>query len=236
MIKRFSILILLIFYLLFSAGADVVLAGATDELLIKSVASNNLNMVKTAIANGANVNTYDAYKQTPLGIAILNKNIDIIKYLISVGANVNLNSISSMSIETPPIGLAVIGKNSEIMKILLEAGADVNSVNKRGDTPLILSFLDPIDMGTVKILLECKADINKANNYDMTPLMVIANDRGNRLNNNVEKRIAIAKAFLQYGADPNRTNNNMETALDLAKSNKFVDMINLLSPVTDIKK
>lgn len=58
-----------------------------DNLLLRACEVNNLDCVKYAIKNGANVNFANNFKQSPLMFACLNANVEMIKALEEKGAD-----------------------------------------------------------------------------------------------------------------------------------------------------
>lgn len=60
-----------------------------NELLLNSAKNNDLNGVKKALANGANINYQDINGNTALIYASANGHTNIVKYLVDNNANIN---------------------------------------------------------------------------------------------------------------------------------------------------
>jgi hypothetical protein len=93
--------------------------------------NNRMDIAKSLLEDGANVNEKNRVGNTPLHLAIINDSPDMVSLLLEYGANVNEKNNSGNT----PLHLAK-GKGAEIAKLLLEKGADINSTNSNGRTPL----------------------------------------------------------------------------------------------------
>jgi len=256
-----SILICLILSVI---GISSAFANSMDEMLLAGAKNIDLDMVKTAIANGANVNYVKeehSFLYTAMGYAIGcdasindNKREDIVTYLIACGADVNLrfSDVGSCEIIETPLTEAVKKKNIKIIKSLIQAGADVNSpsycrepflyVEENGNTPLLWAIdrrrliSNRPSLEIVKILIENNADVNQANKKGVTPLMCIANSDNFPYDANEERdiNIPIARELLKAGADPTKLDNESKTAFQIAVDHRFKEMIYLLMPKKDV--
>src|SRR5690349_16072630 len=92
-----------------------------NELLIKYINSKKCKVedLETLISKGANVNSEDSSKNTPLWIAADSGKLGIVKYLISKGSNVN-HQITKDSILSK---LIKKGCDSEMIEVFVSNGA-----------------------------------------------------------------------------------------------------------------
>jgi len=104
--------------------------------LLNAVNHGNLELVRTLLQNGADVNQVDNYGDTPLIIASNRGYLDIVNVLIQKNANVNYTNIRCGS--TALFWAVHMGK-SDIVNVLIQNGAKVNQADIRGDTPLLLA-------------------------------------------------------------------------------------------------
>ena len=146
---------------LIDAGADAYAEdssgnSAIDVFLMHMVEKNDMDAVKFAIENGANVNVYIVFHGFPLQAC---RSTEFAKFLIEHGADVNAKDDAG---NTP---LHECYK-AEVAKVLIEHGADVNAKNKSGDTPL--QKCDNAEIA--KLLIDAGADVNAKNNDGKTPL------------------------------------------------------------------
>jgi len=103
--------------------------------LIKSSSDGHLEVVKSLIDKGADVNVKDSGDWTALIWSSAYEHLDIVKYLIGKGADVNAkdNGGYTALMESSSNG------HLEVVKYLIEQGADVNAENKYGWTALMKS-------------------------------------------------------------------------------------------------
>lgn len=208
-------------------------AGAMDDLLIKSVRSDNIAMVKTAIANGGDVNYLPhTYAETALSIAVWNNNPAMIQLLIDNGANVNLLSKSG-NMERTPLSFAISKNNLKLVQQLVNSGADVNFAGKGDSYPLTQAINTYCNYQIVSYLVSKNANVNLERD-GFTPLMAAADySYGWSGLNYKQNKLLTAKLLLKSGADPTARNyQNNKTALQYAIDSNFVEMINLLLPIS----
>ena len=161
--------------------AAVLLVGCgnpeADKALFKAIRNGKIEMVKEAIANGANVNTFNINIISPLHYAVSSSHNDIVKLLISKGADVNFmadvsrNRRSSHSRGLSPLIVAIKVHNVEGVRMLLANDADINAKdgNTNGESPLFYS-LNNGNIEITKMLIDEGADFNMRNNKNLTPL------------------------------------------------------------------
>lgn len=133
--------------------------------------------------------------------AIAQKDLSAVKKLIAEGADVN--SVTSRTsplkngyarlVSLPSVNLALNVGSSDIALYLLEHGADADLTDggDHGDSPLSLAVrADNVEV--VQALIKKGADVNRETwNIHLTPLAVT-------------RSVAVAKALLDAGADPNQ--------------------------------
>ncbi len=105
--------------------------------LAKAAHEGDMEMIRFLVENGADINGFSAYNETPLIYAIGNGQQEAAKFLVEAGADVNVSSAFGA---TPFIG-AVSSGDIELATLMLAKGADVNrrylelnSNAARGDT------------------------------------------------------------------------------------------------------
>ena len=114
-----------------------------NEQLHRAVAVGDLNKIKLALSQGANVNSVWKFRSdkierpTPLIRAIINSNIDIIRFLLDNGAHSNhaikwdsIEDIPDRLLDEIPLSIAVRGGHPEIVRLLLDYGAEFITNNK----------------------------------------------------------------------------------------------------------
>ncbi len=230
---------------LFGIGCPSVSASAADDLLLTGIVKNDMEIIKKAIAGGADINNAKKDQYTPLGVAVKSRNADVVEYLLKNKANPNIQMNPWLNYYTMPLIIAVENDDYKTVQLLLDAGANVNTAiaykpddgsgsnTDKGNTPLILAIqkegADSPSLQIAKLLISYKADVNQANANGYTPLMAAADYKWG---NTYKTRVSIANALLKAGADPSRKNTNGKTALQFATDTDFKEMIKLLSSVS----
>lgn len=121
--------------------------------LILAYRENKLELVKSLIIYGADVNCRDNYGYTPLHISALYKKSIYLNYF-------NKNEELSNKIKY----------HNGIVELLISNGANVNSTNDNGDSPLHLASSHPGYIEVINILIKHGADINAINISGINPL------------------------------------------------------------------
>jgi ankyrin repeat protein len=161
--------------LLTTTIAAVLLVGCgnpeADKALFKAIRNGKIEMVKEAIANGANVNTFNINIISPLHYAVSSSQNGIVDLLISKGADVNFMADVGGNRGFSPLIVAIRVDNVEGVRILLANGADINAKdgNTNGESPLFYS-LNSGNIEITKMLIDEGADFNMRNNKNLTPL------------------------------------------------------------------
>ena len=105
-----------------------------NKLLINCIIDdNNVERVKLLLKHGANVNTNDLSRKTPLMWACYKGNIKLIKILLKCGANPNFED------EMGRTALMITSYNHTLrlpIILLINAGADINIKDEDGKTAL----------------------------------------------------------------------------------------------------
>lgn len=102
--------------------------GRTKTPLHWAARNGHVEVVRTLIANGADVNAQDVFGRTPLHLAVGHP--PVVGLLIEAGANVDARDF----ISNTPLHRAV--PNLEVVDALISAGANVQARNTSGNTPL----------------------------------------------------------------------------------------------------
>ena len=201
---------------LLSAGANPN-AAQTNGLSPLTIAARtgNLDIVKALLAHGARVNAaIPSTGQTALMWAAAEGHRDVMQELIKAGADVRAPS----TIGFTPLLFATRNGDIEAAKILIAAGADVNEPGSDGTHSLPLAVVSGHD-AFARFLLELGADVNSTM-YGVTALHAAVSsvdqwlrdwlrERGASVNTRStsglapDRRLAMMKALLAQGADPN---------------------------------
>ena len=116
-----------------------------------------------------------------------------------------------------PLLLAAYYGHLEVVQYLLAAGADIDAKDSTGNTALMgVCFKGYEDIA--EVLVESGANVNHINSMGATGLIYAA----------TFNKIAIAKMLLEHGADVNIKDARGNTALDNARMQEAMEMIDIL--------
>ncbi|KAJ8600232.1 hypothetical protein CTAYLR_001964 [Chrysophaeum taylorii] len=165
--------------------------------LMMGVASNQSEVVKLLLGNGAKVDQTDEQGVSSLALAVQESHVECMRLLLEHGADVHqVNTVG-----TPPLVLAAHTGNIEVVELLLEHGADPRT----GRTALHAAIRSS-STNVVERLLQAGADLDVVDG-DGTPLLVAI--RCNLKKTATPKTVlreALVSILLSGGADVNKQN------------------------------
>ena len=221
-------------HLLLTTFAAVLVVGCgpqPPDISIHSAAlDGNIEAVKQAIADGANVNASipsgllgQNFKGillgevsvggTPLHSAACGGHKEIAELLISKGADVNAKDKS----EQTPLAYAALGGHKEIVKLLIAKGANVNAETDNGWTPLLSAALRG-HKEIADLLIAKGADLEAKNEGGSTPLHGATLDGHNE----------VVELLIANGADVNAKEIDGMTPLHRAALEGHNEIVKLL--------
>ena len=139
---------------------------ATGETALEhAVRNGNREMLQALISVGANVNSRNTSKGTPLMMLTEEATADMVWDLIHAGAKLELKDEDG---DTALIEAAMVN-NLSVLQALLQAGAKVDVKNNEGQTALMLAVSND-KIKNVKALIAAGADLNATDKKGQTPL------------------------------------------------------------------
>ncbi len=138
------------------------------ELSVGAIVGD-LEMVKNAVANGADVSLSDMYGLYPLGRAAFYGFEEIVRYLIEKESNVN-----GRGLYNPPIFEAAEGGNTSIFRLLLENRAKVKFKDPYSKRTILHAAAMGGQAEIVKELISKKLKADAVDRDGITPLMLAA--------------------------------------------------------------
>ena len=162
-----------------------------NKNLLIYVKNENINEIKNAIEDGADVNYTTQQGYTPLYESVGTGNKEIVSILIEAGAKID---VDGDEYNGPPLVWAASKGDVDVMKLLIEKGGNINIEHKKDrsfDTPLHVASKNKKDKA-IEFLVEKGADLtienNKYNNSNLkTPLDIIAEEYVQVHDNNIRK-------------------------------------------------
>lgn len=194
--------------LLLDSGAN----AKVPEYIAKASAKNNLEMVKSLVDNGADI-------ENGLSSAVAYNAVSTLKYFVEQGGDLNDAEYMKLAVKEGAIG---------VIPVIAESGLDMNEkVYKEGYSYLHHSIALSNDSNLAHTLIQAGADVNTVDNANDTPLHYAARRGKNK------GYLKVAEMLLNAGADINPRNNSGNTPRRVAKTNK---MKNLLKKHGGVKK
>ena len=127
-------------------------AKASDISLHKAAEEVNIEAVKQAIADGADVNAKEEYGGTPLHNAASGGRKEVVELLIAAGADMEAKDMGGLT----PLHFSA---NKEIAELLIANGANVNAKSDDGVAP-VHNAAGNGHKGIVELLIAEGADVN----------------------------------------------------------------------------
>ncbi|MDQ0642959.1 ankyrin repeat domain-containing protein [Microbacterium murale] len=163
-----------------------------EQRLLAAASTGDVEGVRTALRDGADLETRGENGMTALIIAAKANHVEAARTLIEAGADVNAQD----DIQDSAYLYAGARGHDEILRLTLESGADLSSTNRFGGTALIPASERGL-LSTVQILLDAGVDPNHVNNLDWTALheAIVLGDGS-------DAYVEVVRALLAGGADP----------------------------------
>ncbi len=163
--------------LLLLQGADVNArdASGATPLILHARFDSHVEVVKTLIEHGADLNVKTKDGSHALGNATMTGSIETMRLLLEAGADVNLKGISGQTALFEP----TFRDEADKIRLLVKHGADLEIRDDEGCTALFAAANYPNWMAkqqgkvnVLKALIEAGADIHAKNNKGQTPIEV----------------------------------------------------------------
>ncbi|HIC53040.1 MAG TPA: ankyrin repeat domain-containing protein, partial [Gemmatimonadetes bacterium] len=200
------------------------LSGAAlpvDNPLLDAARRGEVEVVRSLLDGGADVNAARGDGLTALHAAAERGHLDVAKLLISAGAELDAGTRIG---RYTPLHLAGRGGHGRVVGALVEAGADVNATTSNtGVTPVHLAAAAVGGETSVATLLDHGADVNaREASSGQTPLMFAA----------AYDRSAAVRMLLNRGADAAITTEVVDVlrsvAIDREANRRFREMVRSL--------
>jgi uncharacterized protein len=163
-----------------------------NQQLLDAAQAGDADQVALALRDGAQLETRDAHRRTPLLLAVTNDRLDVARILVALGADADALDDRH---DTPWLVTGVTG-NVRMLETLLPADPDMTVLNRYGGVSVIpASERGHVDY--VRRVVRTRIDVNHVNDLGWTAMLeaVILGDGS-------EPYQRIVRILLDAGADP----------------------------------
>lgn len=190
--------------------------------LHKAIKNQDVELAKSFINGGANVNACNKHGEIPLSLAIKKGdedngwNMELIKLLVKKGANIG----ASDKLGRTPLHSAVMCKNVKILKFLvslIKGGDKLEVKDNFGNTLLLFAALHE-KVKAAKFLIDEKANINACNKSESTVMHLAVQ----------QSSLELVKLFTEEKVNINARNRDSRVPLCLTLETKDPKMAELL--------
>ncbi|MGY5852860.1 MAG: ankyrin repeat domain-containing protein [Candidatus Thorarchaeota archaeon] len=224
---------------------------SSEELLLKAAEEGDLDGVKKALEDGANIDAKDDFfSNTALHIASSNGHIEIVRYLLEKGADIVIEN----GVDMTPVHLAARDGHPEIIKVLLDSADEFPS--RKMDDAISVAQMSVSSSGYIVELLQKyrikfvrpsagdleEADallVTSSHDGDLVGVEKALEDGadievygGRGLNSllwaSLRGRLEVVKLLLDRGADINATNRVGWTPILQASGGGHLEVVQLL--------
>jgi lysophospholipase L1-like esterase len=155
---------------------------SANKSLLAAALHGNVQEIKKAILQGADVNCRDINGNTPLNMVAKLSYYNLVKYFVDKGAEVNTANDEKIT----PLHYGVEYNNVKIVKLLLEKGANIDARDGIYETPLHWAGWTG-NIEAARLLLKYGANPYTENNSGVTPLFNAIRQEHWRLENIFKK-------------------------------------------------
>ena len=206
------------------AAVNAQTAPSAEEIaayggLHAAAAKGNAPLIERWVRAGANPNSRDSNRRTPLMVAVYARHTAAAEALIKAGANVNAFDKARYDALT----IAAVANDAVMLKLLLASGANAKAITSPYDGTALIAAAHLGHVEIVKALIAAKATLDHINNLGWTALIeaIVLGDGGKR-------HTEVVKALIAARANLNIPDKAGTRPLKLARSRGYTDIAKLL--------
>jgi hypothetical protein len=171
-------------------------------------------------AGGADPDSRDPYRRTPLHVAAYRREHDAMRELVKAGADPNALENDRYDIVT----IAAVANDLPTLELALALGASARNITSRYDGTALIAAAHLGHYEVVRQLIQAGAPLDHVNNLGWTALIesIVLGDGGTR-------HVETLRALVEAGADVNIRERSGESPLALAKRRGYREMVEILA-------
>lgn len=187
--------------------------------LHRAAARGHVTEIERLLMGGANPNSRDAYGRTPLHVAAFRSDLAAVTALVRGGADPRAKEHLYYDILT----IAAANDDVEMIGLALWLGADPRAITSPDDSTALITAARRGHDGAVRELIVAGAPLDHVSSIGWTALLesLIGGDGGPRY-------VATLRALVEAGAKVNFADWQGTTALRLARSREYAEMVEIL--------
>lgn len=179
---------------------------AINKAFLQAVYAGNAEEVDRCLEFGADVNTENELKESPIIVASEKNYVEVVKVLLYAGANINATDGSGW---WPLISASACGAKA-VVELLISKGVDLDKQQDDGGFTALIFASRNGNAGIVEVLLEAGAKVDIENEFGDTALTSACSLI---LNGRHDDHVAVVDKLLSYGAAVDHANHGGYTAL-----------------------
>ncbi|MEE9590425.1 MAG: ankyrin repeat domain-containing protein, partial [Hyphomicrobiaceae bacterium] len=184
-----------------------------------AAAKADIGSIKRLISAGASLESRDHHGRTPLMVASYKRNHATAKALINAGASLDALDNDRYDLLT----IAAVLNDLAMVRLAIAAGANTRLITSPYEGTALIAAAHLGHVEVVRALIGGNAPLDHVNNLGWTALIeaIVLGDGGPR-------HIAIVRALIDAGADPNLPDKNGNTPLALAHQHHHEAIVEIL--------
>ncbi|MCP3660605.1 MAG: hypothetical protein GY830_09960 [Bacteroidetes bacterium] len=143
--------------------------------------NRNKKLIETLLKYGAQINTENKNKLTPIHYAAQYNDFSELEVLLKTKQGKELINSKTKKTESTPLHYAAKNNTAEVIQLLIDYDAKINLKDKKGRTPLHIAITEfskgfsrcEKELENIRILIKNNADINITDNEEKTPLHLL---------------------------------------------------------------
>ena len=187
--------------------------------IFAAVATRDLETLRTALDDGADLDRRDSYGRSPLHVAAYQGDLEAMRLLVDAGADPNALERDAYDIVT----IAAVADDLPTLRLALELGCLPTNITSRyrGTALIAAAHLGHVEV--VEVLIAAGAPLDHVNNLGWTALIeaIVLGDGG-------ERHTATLAALVEAGADVNLADRGGVSPLRLAEERGYTGMMRIL--------